>query len=147
MTVGKILMKKGAAVVTTSPKALLSEAAKILTEKRIGLLVVVDSDGAIQGVVSERDVVRAVAEEPKRVAKKKVRELLTKKVVACRPNSAPQEILQTMTTQKFRHMPVVNQGKLLGVISISDVLKHLIDEAKLDRKSLEVLVGDGAHYL
>ena len=77
MTVGKILMKKGAAVVTTSPKALLSEAAKILTEKRIGLLVVVDSDGAIQGVVSERDVVRAVAEEPKRVAKKKVGELLT----------------------------------------------------------------------
>ena len=67
MTVGKILMKKGAAVVSTSPDTLVSEAAKILVDKRIGLLVVVDGSGAIQGVVSERDVVRAVAEDPKRI--------------------------------------------------------------------------------
>ena len=147
MTVGKILMKKGAAVVSTSPDTLVSEAAKILVDKRIGLLVVVDGSGAIQGVVSERDIVRAVAQDPKRIAKKKVGQLLTKKVVACGPNSSPHDILETMKTQKFRHMPVVNQGKLMGIISISDVLKHLIDEAKIDRKSLEVLVGDGAHYL
>ena len=147
MTVGKILMKKGAAVVSTSPDTLVSEAAKILVDKRIGLLVVVDGSGAIQGVVSERDVVRAVAEDPKRIVKKKVEQLLTKKVVACGPNSSAQDILETMKTQKFRHMPVVKQGKLMGVISIGDVLKHLIDEAKIDRKSLEVLVGDGAHYL
>jgi len=147
MTIGKILMKKGAAVVTTSPKSLLSEAAKILVDKRIGLLVVIDNDGAIQGVVSERDIVRAVAQDAKRVAKKRVSDLLTNKVVACGPHTPAQDVLETMTTQKFRHVPVVNHGKLMGVVSISDVLKHLIDTAKLDRKSLEVLVSDGAHYL
>ncbi len=122
-------------VVTVEPEAPMVAAAKLLAEHRIGLLMVVNKQGTFIGVLTERDIVKAVAAEKDLVHGAKVDDYVTKKVVACRPQTSVDDVFKTMQERGFRHMPVVDQGKVIGVLSIGDVLKHMVMEAKDDNEA------------
>lgn len=136
MKVEDIVQGKGHKVITISPDTSVVGAAEILHGKRIGILVVCNEALRVQGVFSERDVVRAVAETPDRLATLKVKDFLTRDVVTCTRKDKLQDVMRTMTERRFRHMPVVEDGELKGLISIGDVLKHLLKGAKSDQRAL-----------
>ncbi len=144
MTIGEIVLRKGGDLLTIPPSESLPSAARIMSEKRIGVVLVVGESGNFVGVLSERDVVKAVASQPRKVAKLKVDDLVTKNVTACSPHTPTEDALATMKKGQFRHMPVVNQGKLVGLVSIGDILQHMARESRLDRDALEVVLGENA---
>ena len=123
MTVKAILSHKGHDVATIEPAATLAAAAQLLAERRIGALVVTGADRRIVGILSERDIVRALAQQGARVLDTPVSEVMTRKVVTCIENETLQDLMERMTAGKFRHLPVVEQGRLVGIISIGDVVK------------------------
>ncbi len=128
MTVGIILVRKGREVVTIDLTATLKEAAVLLAEKRIGAALILGADHRIAGILSERDVVRALAEGGAAALDLPVSRTMTRKVETCSEGEAVSSIMERMTVGKFRHMPVVDQGRLVGVISIGDVVKHRVHE-------------------
>jgi len=131
-----IIRSKKGPVITIEPEATMIAAAKKLAENRIGLLMVVAHDGMFVGVLTERDIVKAVASEKDLTHGAKVDEYVTKKIVACRPQTSVDDVFRTMQQRGFRHMPVVDQGRVVGVLSIGDVLKHMLAEAKDDKEAL-----------
>jgi CBS domain-containing protein len=135
-SVEAIVSAKKRPVITIEPEAAMVAAAKLLAEHRIGLLMVVNKQGTFIGVLTERDIVRAVAAEKDLVHGAKVDEYVTKKVVACRPQTSVDDVFRTMQERGFRHMPVVDRGRVIGVLSIGDVLKHMVMEAKDDKETL-----------
>lgn len=134
MTVSIILAGKGRAVVTVEPNASLAEATKLLAEKRIGAALVLGADRRIAGIISERDIVRALAERGAAVLGESVSQTMTRKVETCNENETVVTIMERMTAGKFRHMPVVDQGRLVGVVSIGDIVKHRVHE--MERESV-----------
>ena len=120
--------KKTHRIVTIGPEMVVSEAAKILKEERIGALMVTGDDGALAGILSERDIVRAIPVYGREVLDLAVGRLMTHPVVTCSPNGRVHQIMKTMTAKHFRHMPVLEDGKLIGMISIGDVVKSRVDE-------------------
>ena len=136
MKVGDIVQSKGQKVITISPETSVVAAAEILHSKRIGILVVCNEALRMQGVFSERDVVRAVAQAPDGVSTLKVKDFLTRDVVTCTRKEKLQDVMKTMTDRRFRHMPVVENGELKGLISVGDVLKHLLKDAKSHQRAL-----------
>jgi CBS domain-containing protein len=135
MTVAWILDEKGRDVVTVAPEATLAEVAAILSGKRIGAVVVTEM-GAIRGIISERDIVRALAEHGTEGLRKPVCECMTERVVTCRPTDSVDGVMQTMTSGRFRHLPVVEDGRLAGIISIGDVVKRRIEQ--VEREAAEI---------
>ncbi len=129
MTVGRIISEKGRDVVTVAPKASLAAIAATLAEKKIGAVVVVEG-GAIEGIVSERDIVRAVARHGGDGLTRAASEWMTADVVTCTMEDTINEVMQKMTTGRFRHLPVVEDGKLAGIISIGDVVKRRIEDVE-----------------
>jgi CBS domain-containing protein len=136
MNVNSILQIKGASVVTIEPTATLSAATAKLAEKKIGALVVTGAEGRIVGILSERDVVRAIAGGGERAMKTPLTEVMTRKVVTCRANDTITSIMEQMTAGKFRHLPVVEEGKLAGIVSIGDVVKHRLWELEHEQSAL-----------
>ena len=136
MKVENVVQAKGHKVITISPDTSVAAAAEILHNKRIGILVVCNEALRVRGVFSERDVVRAVAQMPGDVASLKVKDFLTRDVVTCTRKDKLQDVMKTMTDRRFRHMPVVENGELKGLISIGDVLKHLLKDAKGEQRAL-----------
>jgi CBS domain-containing protein len=134
MTVSIILAGKGRDVVTIEPGASLTEAIKVLGEKRIGAALVLGADRRIAGIISERDIVRALAEHGAAVLSEPVSQTMTRKVEICNEKEAVATIMERMTAGKFRHMPVVEQGRLVGVVSIGDIVKHRVQE--MERESV-----------
>ncbi len=134
MKVQEILTHKGAKVVTIRPDATVSTAVHRLALERIGALVVSEDGVSIAGIFSERDVILALADEGAAVLApdRHVRDLMTKGVRTCRPDDAVKAVMAEMTRHRFRHMPVVDGGKLAGVISIGDVVKTRLDEMELE---------------
>jgi CBS domain-containing protein len=128
MTVTAILNRKGSEVVTIEPSADLFTVIKRLQEKHIGALVVTGPDGRIVGIISERDVVRALAERGQRALAEPISVMMTRNVVTCIPNETVIALMARMTAGKFRHMPVAEQGCLAGIVSIGDVVKSRLDE-------------------
>ncbi len=120
--------KKAHRIVTIRPETVVSEAAKILKEEHIGALMVTGDDGALAGILSERDIVRAIPEYGREFLDLTVGRLMTHAVVTCSPNGRVHQIMKTMTAKHFRHMPVIEDGKLIGMISIGDVVKSRVDE-------------------
>jgi len=116
MTVQAILAHKGSDVVTTEPTTTLGDAVHLLNTRRIGALVVTGADRRIVGILSERDIVRAVAENGTAALQGPISEAMTRKVVTCTMGDTVAELMERMTTGKFRHVPVVEQGKLAGII-------------------------------
>jgi CBS domain-containing protein len=135
MTVRAILDKKGHEVESIQPGAKLSAAVKILGEKRIGAILVTNL-GRIEGILSERDIVRVLSERGAEVLDEPVSNVMTRKVVSCRQSDTVGEIMEIMTLGKFRHLPVVEDGKVVGLISIGDVVKWRVQEYEREQEAL-----------
>lgn len=135
MNVNSILQSKGSAVATIEPTATMAAATALLAEKRIGALVVTGAEGRVVGILSERDVVRAMAKGDGAM-KTPLSEVMTRKVVTCRANDSITTIMEQMTAGKFRHLPVVEDGRLVGIVSIGDVVKHRLWELEQEQNAL-----------
>jgi len=136
MTVKAILSRKGTDVATIEPSTTLAAAMKLLAERRIGALVVTGADRRIVGILSERDVVRTLAERGSGVLNEPIADVMTRKVVTCSQSETVCEIMERMTDGKFRHVPVVEQGRLIGIISIGDVVKLRLQEMEQESAAL-----------
>src|SRR5579872_3160151 len=136
MTVGIILARKGREVVTIDLSAKLGEAARLLAEKRIGAALILGADRRIAGIISERDVVRALAEDGAAALDLPVSRTMTRRVETCSEGEAVSSIMERMTAGKFRHLPVVDQGRLAGIISIGDVVKHRVHEMEHESRAM-----------
>jgi CBS domain-containing protein len=137
MTVKAVLAAKGGDVAAIEPAADLATAAKLLTERGIGAVLVLGPDQQVVGILSERDIVRSIAARGAEVLSEPVSRTMTHKVVTCAPNDSLTGILEQMTKSKFRHMPVIEQGKLAGIISIGDVVKHRLDAMEREQAALQ----------
>jgi CBS domain-containing protein len=124
MTISIILASKGREVVTIAPSASLASAVGLLVEKRIGAVLILGADRRVVGILSERDVVRALAERGAGALEEPVSQTMTRKVSTCNENESVFNIMERMTEGRSRHVPVVDQGKLVGIVSIGDVVKH-----------------------
>jgi len=141
MTVKAILEQKGHDVYTLGPDEILSTAVKILAEHRIGALVITTSERKIIGILSERDIVRAVARGGASALEHPVSQHMTGKVVTCTRQTTINELMDEMTKRKFRHMPVVENGRLCGIISIGDVVKHRVAEIEAEHQALREYIA------
>lgn len=136
MTVKTILSGKGRDVMTISPTATLADAAHLLSARRIGAVVVEDQDRTVVGLLSERDIVRVVAAKGVDALSFPVEQAMTRKVVTCREADTVGVIMERMTTGKFRHLPVVEDGRLVGIVSIGDVVKFRLGEMEQESSAL-----------
>lgn len=139
MLVSDILNAKGNDVVTAAPQTLISEAAKILAENRIGSVLVMNG-AQLAGILSERDIVRVLAAEGAACLDGPVSRIMTAKVVTCRPDQTISDVMQMMTNGRFRHVPVMADGKLSGMISIGDVVKWRLEEAQEEVRQMAAYV-------
>jgi len=137
MQVSQILREKGREIVALRADATLSEAARLLARKRIGAVLVRDGQGALTGILSERDVVRAVAEESVSALARPVSAYMTRAVATCTEADTVDELMEMMTRGRFRHMPVLDANdELCGIVSIGDVVKTRIEETVREAASL-----------
>jgi CBS domain-containing protein len=136
MTVNDILSQKGNQVLTIEPTATLAAAVQMLAQRRIGALVVTGADDRIVGIISERDIVRMLGENGTAVLGAPLAEAMTRKVVTCARNETIAEIMERMTGGKFRHVPVVEHGRLVGIVSIGDVVKARLSELEYEQDAL-----------
>jgi CBS domain-containing protein len=136
MTVRAILDTKGHQVESIQPGAKLSAAVKLLGEKRIGAALVLNVAGQIEGILSERDIVRVLSERGADVLEEPVSNVMTRKVVSCRQSDTVSGIMEMMTLGKFRHLPVVEDSKVVGLISIGDVVKWRVQEYEREQEAL-----------
>jgi CBS domain-containing protein len=136
MTVSVILAGKGRDVTTIEPNATLSAAVGMLAEKRIGALLILGADHRVVGVLSERDIVRALAERGAEALGESVSRTMTRNVSTCTEKETISSIMERMTEGKFRHVPVVEQGRLVGIVSIGDVVKHRVREMEQDSAAM-----------
>ena len=137
MNIASLLAKKGPKVVTVQPEQTIRQALALLAEHNIGALVVVDRDGAPVGILSERDVVRSAVRE-EAVFAKTVSALMTKDVIVGVPQDDLESVGHTMTTRRIRHLPVVDQRRLVGIISIGDVVKAQRDLYRGEVETLQL---------
>ena len=142
MKVASILAIKGDEVVTVGPSATLKEAADILTAEKIGAVVVADGHEAL-GILSERDIVRAVSRGGGGALNAPVSRFMTEKVITCSSDDTTDQLMDIMTGGRFRHVPVVEDGKLRGIISIGDVVKHRIAETEFEAEALRLYIASG----
>lgn len=133
MTVSTIIAEKGRDVVTIEPGASLADAAKLLAERRIGAVLVLGADRRLVGIISERDIVRALAAHGAAALDEPVSQTMTRRVETCNERETIGSIMERMTDGKFRHLPVIDQGRLVGIVSIGDVVKHRLHE--MERES------------
>ncbi len=136
MTVAAIMKTKGHDTITADKSAPVSEIAEILAKNKIGAVVLCDGDRHIEGIVSERDVVRLVGLQGAAALSQPVSSIMTKDVMTCTVMDAANEVMGRMNRGRFRHMPVVEDGKLIGVISIGDVVKHKIAQVEHEAEQM-----------
>lgn len=143
MKVSTILAKKGNKLITIAPEQPVKEAVALLSQHNIGAIVVLDETDALIGILSERDVVRQLRHRDDLLSQP-VKELMTAKVITCVPQDDLMSVAHVMTEHRFRHMPVVEQGKLLGIISIGDVLKAQRDyyHGQIDTLETQILATE-----
>jgi CBS domain-containing protein len=136
MLVKNILVGKRGNVVTIEPTADLTAAVKLLAERRIGAVVILGADNRIVGILSERDIVRVLAEHGPTALNQPVGQVMTRDVKTCSEDDTIGGLMSRMTTGKFRHMPVVEQGRLIGIVSIGDVVKNRVEEIEHEAEAL-----------
>lgn len=129
MTVRAILKNKGAAVVTAVPGETLHRIAQLIAEYRIGAVLILDKEGRPGGIVSERDIVNALSAYGAGALAMTAAETMIRNPVTCRPDNTPDEILAVMTNSRVRHLPVMDDGQMVGIVSIGDVVKRKLDDA------------------
>jgi CBS domain-containing protein len=136
MHVKDVLAHKGAAVATVTPLALITEVIAALAEHHVGALVVTSDGRQIEGIVSERDVVRALHSRGAELLDTQVREIMTVNVLTSSPDDEVRSLAKTMTEKRFRHMPVVVDGALAGIVTIGDIVKNRLDELETEHDQL-----------
>ena len=136
MIVKNILAGKGGNVITINPTADVIAAAKLMAERGIGAVVVLGADHRIVGILSERDIVRALAEHGLAVLSKPVSQIMTREVKTCSEDDTIGDLMARMTVGRFRHLPVVQQERLIGIVSIGDVVKSRVEEIDQEAKTL-----------
>ena len=142
MNVVTILKQKGNQVTTVGSTTSLLEASRKLAAKRIGAVIVSDGDGRVQGILSERDIVRAIAQGGPEVLSAPVSDMMTRDVVTCTETATLDDVMHTMTRGRFRHVPVVDaSGRLAGIISIGDAVKYQIGEIKLEAEAMKEYIA------
>lgn len=132
MSVEAILKTKGSNVFTIRPEHSVSDASALMSAKRVGVAVVCDAKGRIVGVVSERDVVRGIAEYGKGLLDMPVRNIMSSPAVTCAPGDSVKKVLEVMTERRIRHLPVVEGDELIGIVSIGDAVNFRLREAQLE---------------
>jgi CBS domain-containing protein len=136
MIVKDILAAKGGDVIGIEPSATLETAAKLLSKHRIGVVVIRGAGGRLAGILSERDIVRAVAADGTGALQRSVGQAMTRDVVTCSENDSCADIMEQMTSRKFRHLPVLRDNTLIGLISIGDVVKQRVDEIERESEAI-----------
>jgi CBS domain-containing protein len=141
MTVRAILSRKGRDVATIAPTGTLTEAVRLLAQRRIGAVVVTGPDSRVAGILSERDIVRALSERGPAALDDNIAAVMTRKVMTCTEAETVAAIMERMTAGKFRHLPVVEQGRLAGIISIGDVVKSRLQEIEGETNALREYIA------
>ena len=141
MTVARILAVKGRDVFTTQPHRTLQETAQLLVLKSIGAVVVTGADGAVLGIICERDIVRALAQGGPTALNDSVSRHMTRQVFTTTSSACIHDIMERMTHDRFRHVPVVEEDRLAGLISIGDVVKHRIAEIENEHRALREYIA------
>ena len=141
MSVSHILKHKGRDVVTALPSATVNAVAQMLAERRIGAVIISSGEGKIDGIVSERDIVRAVAAAGADSLNKHVSTVMTKDVRTCTEDDSETELMALMTQHRIRHLPVATHGKLAGMISIGDVVKFRIEQIERDAADMKAYIA------
>ena len=136
MTVKSILAAKGGDLISIEPTATVDAAVKTLAKHRIGALLVLGPDHRVIGILSERDIVRVLAEQGADVLRQPLSQVMTRKVVTVGPSETVGAIMERMTNGKFRHVPVVDEEQLIGIISIGDVVKHRLHQMEQESAAL-----------
>ena len=143
MNVNDLLRSKGADVETIPPTATIADAARVLAVRRIGALVVSSGDGLIEGILSERDIVRLVAEQGPTSLDEPVSRAMTAEVRTCTREDPVEDLMAVMTDHRIRHLPVSTGGRLDGIVSIGDVVKHRVQHLETERRQLTEYIQTG----
>ncbi|MET0567714.1 MAG: CBS domain-containing protein [Hyphomicrobiaceae bacterium] len=143
MHVAAILKDKGRAVETVRPDTKLMDVARKLAAKRIGAVVITDRHGEVAGIVSERDIIRALATDGAESLEWPVAEIMTRDVLTCNDGDTIDHLMSQMTARRFRHLPVINDGALSGIVSIGDVVKHHIAEVEMEASAMRDYIATG----
>ena len=140
MRISDVLARKGSLVATVRPTTTINDALDKLAEHNIGALIVKDADGEIVGIVSERDIVRALPQRGPEVLNAEVSEIMTSPLVTATPHTDVVDAMRSMTDKRVRHLPVLDDGELVGIVSIGDIVKNRIDE-------LQAATDQLTHYI
>lgn len=143
MQVSAILNDKGSEVITVGPDTPVAEIVATLKAKGIGAVIVAGAGGTPAGILSERDIVRAMPEHGAKLMTMRASDLMTRKVVTCNPEHSVHEVMKLMTEGRFRHLPVIEDGKLVGVISIGDAVKRRLGELEAEAGALKSYIASG----
>lgn len=135
MIISEVLRKRGTSVVTVVSSATVGDLLNLLVDRNIGCSVVSDADGRIDGIVSERDIVRHLASDPA-LLDRPVSTIMVTDVTTCAPGADLEEVARTMTDKRIRHIPVVEDGRLVNIVSIGDVVKNRLDQLQDERDHL-----------
>jgi len=136
MIIKSILSAKGSGVISIEPTATLAAAVAMLAKHRVGALLVFGPDRRVIGILSERDIVRALAERGAGVLNEPLSQVMTRNVVTCSESDSVGVLMERMTTGRFRHLPVVEQDQVIGIVSIGDVVKHRLQEIEEEAGAL-----------
>lgn len=142
MNVSSILREKGSEVVTLSEEASLAEVAKVLTDRKIGAAVI-SGNGGVAGIISERDIVIAIAQQGAAALNKPASSVMTSAVMCCDSSTNIDDLMNMMTERRIRHIPVVEDGALKGIVSIGDVVKRKIEETEAEAEALKEYIATG----
>lgn len=142
MTVATILDRKGRDVFTLAPQTPISQIVDLLCEKKIGVVLLAEHD-KLAGILSERDIVRALAKEGQDVLSQPASAHMTANVICCAENETVVSVMERMTAGRYRHMPVLDGGKLIGLISIGDVVKHRIEQTEKEAADMRAYIAAG----
>ena len=143
MLVSQILRDKGDLVFTAQPGETVSAAAALLHSRRVGAMVIVDQEDAVVGILSERDIVRAIAERGAAALTEPISGCMTRNVVFATPAETVDDLLGRMTDRRMRHLPVVKDGRLMGIVSIGDLVKTKIAETEAEAENLKAYISAG----
>jgi CBS domain-containing protein len=143
MNVETILRNKGRRVSTIRSDATIADAVEMLRMNGIGALVVSDDGEGVDGILSERDIVFALADDGAALLSQPVSEVMSRAVVTCQPHDSVAELMAEMTNRRIRHFPVVEDGRLCGIVSIGDVVKNRLDEIEFEASSLRSFIAGG----
>lgn len=142
MSVQDILQSKGGQVVSVSPGDSVGNVSRVLADRRIGA-VLVREEGRVVGVFSERDVVRGLARYGAPALDRPVSDLMTREVITCKPSDTVHDVMERMTAKRIRHLPVLDNGQLKGIVSIGDLVKARIEEAEREAQDLKEYIKAG----